>query len=173
MLKEYNRVIIIDPMDEYTAQEFDDLGDMVDHITSHKIFRCKTINTSEFESLCLVCMEVGNITLVIEEAQRVLPSRSQMPEAFEDVIFRGRHRAVNVVLVAQRASSVNINVRSQYSRIVTFNQSERADVQWLEDVSGYDLPDLKDLSIGEYYDITPKKCEKLELTQLKKLVKNT
>lgn len=149
------RQIILDIKAEHDGILFDDLGAMIDHIQAYKTFKVRTYNPDDFEDLCKIAYAAGNCTLVIEEAEGVMPNSSQRPpNSFRDIIYRGRHERVSVLLISQRPSSVHISARSQWNRIVTFRQTEPADVAWIESVCGYEI-DLRNLTQGEYLDITP------------------
>lgn len=148
------RQIIMDIKAEHDGILFDDLGKMIDHIQAYPTFKVRTYNPDDFDDLCKIAYAAGNCTLVIEEAEGVMPASSQRPpNSFRDIVYRGRHERVSVVLIAQRPSSVHISARSQWNRIVTFRQTEPADVAWIESVCGYDVDPLS-LTQGEYYDIT-------------------
>ena len=165
-IKGLKRVIILDPLYEYdSAKQFDNLSDLVSHIRKYPIFRVSHGNVNNLPLLCDIATCIDGAALVIEEAQRVLPSRLTMPEEFEDIIYRGRHTGTSVILVAQRASTVNIAVRSQFNRMITFRQTEPKDVKWIEDASGYDIAQaITELDVFDYFEITPKGYEKKRLT---------
>ena len=148
------RQIIMDIKAEHDGILFDDLGKMIDHIEHYPTFKVRTYNPDDFDDLCKIAYAAGNCTLVIEEAEGIMPASQQKPPAsFRDIVYRGRHERVSVLLIAQRPSSVHISARSQWNRIVTFRQTEPADVAWIESVCGYDVDPLN-LKQGEYYDIT-------------------
>lgn len=52
------------------------------------------------------------------------------------LIFMGRHAQVNLILVAQRAMSVPLAVRSQATRIVSFRQIDPGDCDAISEVVG-------------------------------------
>lgn len=149
------RQIILDIKAEHDGILFDDLGAMIDHIQNYATFKVRTYNPDDFEDLCKIAYAAGNCTLVIEEAEGVMPNSSQRPpNSFRDIIYRGRHERVSVLLISQRPSSVHISARSQWNRIITFRQTEPADVTWIESVCGFEV-DIRNLTQGEYLDITP------------------
>lgn len=162
-LRDHPRQIIMDMKAEHDGILFDDLGKMIDHIQAYDTFKVRTFNPDDFDDLCKIAYAAGRCTLVIEEAEGVMPASSQRPpNSFRDIVYRGRHERVSVVLIAQRPSSVHISARSQWNRIVTFRQTEPADVQWLESVCGYDIDPLG-LRQSEYYDIGPEGFQKKTL----------
>jgi len=174
------RTIILDPLGEYQAREFEDVRGMIDFLESENVkgdpekpFRIKTCNLLDLEAVCEICADgdkkndpnaMRNVTLVIEEAQRCLPpSRIEIPDALQRIIFLGRHFGRSLAIAAQRPSIVHIAARSQWTRIVTFNLTETGDVGWLKSTSGYDIEnenDIRKLPVGDYFEITPGSFER-------------
>ncbi len=161
-LDSLKRVIILDPLDEYPADEFNDIETLIEYLESigkDEPFRVKSCNILDLEPLGEIVDVMPNVTFIIEEAQRCLPmSRQELPDSLQRIIFLGRHYGRSLVIAAQRPSIVHIAARSQWTRIVTFNITETGDVKWLKEQSGYSLdddPDIRKLPIGEYFEITP------------------
>lgn len=162
-LRDCRRQITMDIKAEHDGILYDDLVAMIDHIQNYKTFKVRTQDPDNFDDLCKIAYAAGDCTLVIEEAEGVMPNSSQRPpNSFRDIVYRGRHERVSIVLIAQRPSSVHIAARSQWNRIITFRQTEPSDVQWIESVCGYQVDPLS-LSQGEYYDIGPLGFRKLAL----------
>lgn len=131
------RVILLDPMDEYPGLAFQDPVKMIEHIQAHREFTVRSVAVQDFDALSLIAFSAGHVTFAIEEAQRSLPSwQKDLPPAFADIVYRGAHTGTSLVLIAQRPSTVNIAARSQFTRLVSFAQSEVADVRWIEGVTG-------------------------------------
>lgn len=159
------RVIILDPLGEYPGIEFDDLEDMLDYIEGNQErFVVKSSNVLDLEGLSEIALGIGNCHFIIEEAQRCLPaSNYPLPESFKSLIFQGRHFGNSIVVSAQRPSIVNIAARSQWTRIISFNLTETADVGWLEQTSGYTIrgeTDIRKFPVGEHLEITPGTIER-------------
>jgi DNA helicase HerA-like ATPase len=160
-LSSLKRVIILDPLDEYPAIEFQDISEMVDYLEGmgDKPFRVKSTNILDLESMGEIVDSMEDVHLIIEEAQRCLPaSRQDLPDSLQRIIFLGRHFGRSLVIAAQRPSIVHIAARSQWTRIVTFNLTEVGDVRWLEGTSGYDFQgenDIRKLPVGDYFEILP------------------
>ena len=164
-LKGKRRVLIVDPQLEHEGEAFDDMEQMLDRAESYPTFRAKTEFVQDVPMVARIAMVVNDkrrfekghpeLVLVIEEAQRSLPSGSQnLPDSVEDVIYRGRHNRVTLVTVSQRPSTVHIAARSQWTRLVIFRQSESADLKWLSDQTGEDEEDFKNLAPGEFFEFT-------------------
>lgn len=159
-LQTLKRVIILDPLDEYPAKEFENVEDMLSYIEANeKEFCVKSCNILDLEVMGEIVDSLNDVTFIIEEAQRCLPaSRQDLPDSLQRIIFLGRHFGRSLVIAAQRPSIVHIAARSQWTRIVTFNLTEVGDVKWLEGTSGYDVEnenDIRKLPVGEYFEITP------------------
>lgn len=160
------RVLALDPMLEYDSfQSFDDMTELVDHVKKYRTWKVRTEFAPDFDLLTRTAWAVQDperpyfsphgATLLIEEAARVIPpGLFKMPQAFVDIIYRGRHRLISVVIVSQRAHTVHIMPRSQWTRMIVFKQSEAQDVTWIRNVTGFNL-DARELGKLEYFDVTP------------------
>lgn len=158
-LQSLKRVIILDPLDEYPAMEFDDMGEMMDYLEGAETFRVKSCNILDLDTLGEIVNAMEDVTFIVEEAQRCLPpSRSDLPDSLQRIIFLGRHFGRSLVVAAQRPSIVHIAARSQWTRIISFNLTEINDVRWIEGTSGYDVQgehDIRKLPVGDFFEITP------------------
>jgi len=155
-LWEFDRVIIYDPLEEYEGRLFFDMDEMIDHIENNLLYRVRYNDFEQFQNLCKLVYQLGDCVFCVEESQRIFTSHV-LPEEFKDLIYRGRHEEIGLIIVSQRASSINIAVRSQFTRCVTFRQTEPNDIQWLYELCGdeeiYKVANLEDY---HYIDITPK-----------------
>lgn len=163
------RVIILDPMLEYEGLLINDLDDMVSHIEKNRMYQVRNEFATDAGDLAKIAMAAGecvkrgkpmphpgctDVCLVIDEAGRAIPSRTLVDPAIEDVIYRGRHQHVTLVNVTQRASTLSIAARSQWTRLISFWQTEDADVKWIQNQAGSKI-DVENLRPLEYFDITP------------------
>jgi DNA helicase HerA-like ATPase len=95
-------------------------------------FSLGVILPTEVEGMVNLSFGIGNNLLVLEELGTFFPKgMRQLPDYMMKQCFLGRHRACSMVLIAQRAISIPIDLRGQFNRIVTFQQSEDDDVSWL------------------------------------------
>jgi DNA helicase HerA-like ATPase len=156
LLHNENRVILMDCLGEYEKfQSFVSRYDLINYCLTHKIFRVSSQEFEDFPNLCHLAMGLTHCVLAIEEAQRFFPAKSFLNEYFSEIVYRGRHRAVSIIMVAQRPSSLHITPRSQWTKIISFQQTDKHDTDWLRQTSGYNLINLEKLNVGEYYEITP------------------
>jgi hypothetical protein len=153
-LRPLRRVLILDPLGEYDCPRFDELDPLIDFVARNRVFRVATERSDALNVLCALALAAQDCWLVIEEAQRALPPMAPPPSYFTHAVYRGRHARLSMLMVSQRPTTVNIVARSQWTRIVTFNQSEKNDVAWVLSQAGAEL-DPASLPLGYYYDIRP------------------
>lgn len=156
-VKESERLAVFDPLGspEYRVQWIapDDIDGMEDAYRQRE-FRMGIVDPEGLESLGSFAYAYGPVTLVLEEFSTIQDKGQRPPEWLRRLIFLGRHKAVNLVAVAQRAVSIPIELRSQASRIVSFAQHEADDLGWLEEFYGPDItdtvPDLPKFTCVDY-----------------------
>lgn len=100
-----------------------------------KMFRvrfCPTVE--EFALVCDWARVAGDLTLIIDEADRFL-IQSRIPEEFLDLAARSRHygvyEGVSLVVLGQNPMQIPIDVRRMSTEMIIFNTAEPADVDWL------------------------------------------
>ena len=155
ILPEYPRKITYDPMNEYEGQYFPQLDELIDHCLAHPVFSVRTDDFESFDLICETAYNIENCCLTVEEIQRVVMPGQKPPPEFLDIVFRGRHKNVSLIAIAQRASSININIRSQFTRFISFRQSEPNDLSYIYDICGQReiVEQLPFLELGEYVEI--------------------
>lgn len=154
-IRTQKRVVIVDPQGEYNYMEFEKADDLISYIYQRKIFRVKCSDIRQFSNLCFGVTLVPKILFVVEESQRILAPKLKIPMEFEDIIYRGRHSETSLLLIAQRATTIDIAVRSQFTQLIVFRQSEKNDLNWISSVTGHDLNDeVLKLKRLEYLHIT-------------------
>ena len=112
-----------------------------------------------FEDLPILgnlAFSAGNCTITIEECGTIFRRGELIPNWARRLIFMGRHPKVNLILVAQRAASIPIDIRSQASRIISFRQHEADDLSALRSTLGLDnarkLPELNRLECFDWHN---------------------
>lgn len=168
------RLLVCDPQAEYASTLYcDDVGGLIARLQKMpRAFRLSTPDVEQFGLLSEAAMTVGRCWLVVDEAQRVLPPHTDLPAEFQDVVYRGRHPEVSLLVVAQRPTTVHLTARSQWNRIVTFCQTEKADTNWIRQVSGFDV-EPRELGKFEYYDIAATGYERRKLDPPKGFVRTS
>jgi DNA helicase HerA-like ATPase len=157
-LREFNRIILVDPMDQYTEiPVVYNIEELLEFIVDKKIFRVRirTGNTALLDDLCYIAYCLGKCALVIEESQIFIPAGPIEPSPYYmDIVNRGRHRAVTLILVAQRYGALHIAARALWDEIIAFRQTESTDTRALRNASGYDLSELETLPPGKFHHLT-------------------
>lgn len=129
------------------------------------LFRVGTSFPDEAESIGWTALSVGNCTVLLDECA-LLFGRGDLPEWAKPLVYMGREPQINLVVVAQRASSIPISIRSQAARIISFRQTEPDDVRTLRERIGEaadELPSLQKLCCLDWdgtgdvkrYSLTP------------------
>lgn len=141
--KEYTRtsarLFVSDPLGSFPNVDFvSDPADWWPKIESGelKAFRFGTYIKEELPFFGHAAYATGDCTLVIEECALMFQRGADLDEWAKRLVFMGRHASVNLLLVAQRAVKIPLDVRSQATRIVTFRQTDPNDVDAIEEVIG-------------------------------------
>jgi len=76
-------------------------------------------NLDAFDFFCALCLAKGGLTLVIDEVDNYATNHYISPR-FKQALKYGRHRKVNLVMVARRPKEVHPLLRSQATRFIIF-----------------------------------------------------
>lgn len=148
LIKNCNRLIIFDNLNEYQGLKFTDVDLLTKTIEVNwqKGFKLRLVphygeEIKELDALCkriLVLQSQYNkgqskakITLVVDELDLSFPSgirRTQPRHAFGFLCNRGRHYGVNLIGISQRPSQVDISFRANLSAVYYFRLAEPADI---------------------------------------------
>lgn len=93
--------------------------------------------------------------VVLEEMATAYPKGARLSSDMARLVFLSRHYDIDMLFVAQRPSSIPIDVRSQATNIVSFAQHEGDDLSWMKDFYGKrvaEIPMLPRLHYLEYSD---------------------
>lgn len=133
-----NRLLVYDPMASWPTVPFypgadDRLFTAYDLAREHPQNAVK-IGVYEPELVPILgnmAFVLENNLMVVEEVSTVFRNTKKLEDWARHLLFIGRHRRCSLILIAQRALSIPIDFRSQATRVVTFNQTEARDHQWL------------------------------------------
>ena len=117
LLKYCPRIITWDPMEDHIdllSDAFEGVDDELDEYFRQarraKTFACSFVPAEdleeEFEEICHLVYDYGRMLFVVEEAPLVLKA-GYMPPAFGRIVRTGRHRQIDLLWTAQRASEVH------------------------------------------------------------------
>lgn len=118
LIANLSRVAIWDPMAEY------------DHPNS---YRPKQGTIAEFDAWLHQWWMLGNVFLVVDEADFVMPVKKPLsPEAYS-IINVGRHRNIGLAMLTRRIAELNKTAFSQSENIFLFRHSISNDVNYLRE----------------------------------------
>ena len=92
----------------------------------------------------------GRKLVVIEEIEKTTAHRnSPLAPAFSEMLDEGRAAQFDVMMIAQRVSTVSELVRAQTTEICTFQHVDGNQLRWLEE-EGFDPVAVAKMARGEY-----------------------
>lgn len=145
LLKDYNRIVIIDTQFEYDGLIFYDFMSLSEyHLTnSPESFKyvCRFKNDTDIEYLFKWCYAVGNLVLVVEEAEQYINPYAKSSN-FLYLVRYGRHKAVSIIGIARRLSELSTDFKAQVNEIISFKQVLPLDIKLAEQLGLYNLDTL-------------------------------
>lgn len=138
------RLLVFDPMGSYTRVDFTtDTEVWLENVANERLnaFRYGRIMPGDLADLGNAAFAAGRCSLIVEECAIIFRRNEKLPTWAERAIFMGRHRSLNLVLIAQRAAKIPIDIRSQATRFITFKQTEPDDVAAIAERFGNDVYD--------------------------------
>lgn len=127
-------IIGFDPKAEYPGVDYaTDPKEWVPRVVNGELekFRFGSYLEAELETLGNAAYAAGRCCLVMEECALLFDRGADLAEWTRPLIFMGREPQLDLVLIAQRANRIPVDIRSQSNRIITFNQTEPDDVKAL------------------------------------------
>ena len=153
-IQDFERVVIIDPLHEYEGLIFTNINDLIDFYEYNKPetfrFVCRFENDSEYDYLFEFCNAVGNLLLVVEEAEMYISPYAKSSE-FLNLVRYGRHKAISIIGVARRASELSTDFKAMVNRIVSFKQTLPHDLKIMSQLGLENLEQLPDYEYKEVY----------------------
>ena len=167
-LQSKNRIFVFDPLMEFPAQ-YAGNDELIEAYDAGKFdngynFRIGSGDPDDLELMGALSMLAGNCILAVEECAISFNKYERLPQWARDIVFLGRHRNVSILVTAQRAASVPIDLRSQVTRLVTFAQSEGDDLAWLRPFLGREIFSLPQLPVLRCYDATSSQTQIYSIT---------
>lgn len=131
------RSIIYDFKNEIDATlRTNDLNKLYHHCKDGVFFRVVVSDPLLFPALCSMVATMRNVSFGIDEIQTVVMRSKALNEALLNLIFVGTKNRISLHIATQRPGVLHIDLRSQFTKVVTFNQSEEADRKWIATSSG-------------------------------------
>lgn len=150
VIAQYSRVVIFDTMSEYSGLVFYNASDFLDYMLRFPdTFYCclRFENWSDYEIVARALFHIKNVLLVLEEADEYLDSASFASGTSDicHVVTRGRHERISILAISQRPRLISITLRAMATRVITFVQTEPADLAYLERW-GFDADQISQLA---------------------------
>jgi hypothetical protein len=149
LLKYVPRMVVWDPMEDHRRllpDSFDTIGVRLDEYfeqtRSHETFACDYVPgdnlEDDFEELCLLVYDYGPLLFVVEEAPLVCRANF-MPPTFGKIVRTGRHRGIDLLWTAQRASEVSRTLTSATDFWIIYSQTEPRDLDAIAERCGREV----------------------------------
>jgi hypothetical protein len=150
LLKYAPRVFAWDPMqdhasllpDWYEGPCEDELIDYFEEAEQKQTFACSYTPgddlQTEFEEVCRLVYAHGEMAFVVEEAPLVCRA-NYMPPMFGKMVRTGRHRQIDILWTAQRASEVSRTLTSATDVWIFYSQTEPRDLDAIAERCGRDV----------------------------------
>jgi len=107
--------------------------------------------TEDFDDICDLVFECGNLCFLVEEIDSFLSSNtSGLSNSFLNIIQRGRHKEIELIGISQRPYAIPPIVRSQCKELYSFCQKEPRDLEYLRGFIGNEAEQVKDLKNYEF-----------------------
>lgn len=153
IIKDFDRCIIVDAMNEYDEgmifNSFDDLVNyFYDYTPETFTFICRFESDLEIEFLFKLCNAVGNLLLVVEEAEIYISPYAKSNE-FLNLVRYGRHKSISILGIARRTAELSIDLRAMVDKIISFKQTEVYDLKKMESLGFEKLNELNDFEYAE------------------------
>lgn len=110
-----------------------------DGVASHEV---------DFDRACRAAYACRRLTFAVDEVD-LFTSPSYIPRPFDRLVSLGRHRELSVWVATRRPKEVHPLIRSQANMVVSFAQTEPADLEWSRQVMGSGADRLPALRLYE------------------------
>ncbi len=155
----FDRVIIFDLLGEFTYYKTSlTLQKFFYELTDLKPKNFFTLNyynpkTSEedFEMVCKAINRLSDVMFVVDEIDYFCNAH-MIPRDFDEIVKRGRHQALQLIVATRRPHEIPPIIRSQISRLVTFRHLEPGDLKYLREISGVEEDRIQALEDFHYIE---------------------
>ncbi len=155
ILKKYfKKIIIFDSLAEYeNGIIIENLSDIPKLISQDKfkiIYREDLYSEgSNFDIINRLVYEKGNLCYVVEEVD-IFCSPAFIPKSLARIIRYGRHQNISWIFISRRPYDVNRLITSQANRILTFQQTEPRDLDYISRYTSFEM-EKEIQTLSEYY----------------------
>lgn len=152
----YDRVIIFDLLGEFTDYDTAyNLREFFERLSEGKTENFFVLNlydpkTSEenFHVVCEAINRLEDIMFVVDEIDYFCSAHS-IPKQFDEIVKRGRHQALELMVATRRPHEIPPIIRSQVSQLVTFRHIEPRDLEYLRSI--IEIPEEEISKLQEFH----------------------
>jgi hypothetical protein len=163
LIAPYDRVIVFDPLSEYheglVVESFEQFANYFADAPESFFVVCRFQgeNQEDVERMqeyaLRATVKVGRLLLVLEECEMYFDSYNRSSYA-NYLVAQGRHHEISLLAIGRRPTEIPIKLRSQFTTVVSFRQTEPKDLAYLAswDFSEEELqalPPFKAVCVGE------------------------
>lgn len=170
LLKYAPRIVVWDPMEEHRIALPDSIEGISDGLYDYfdEAQGCKTFALAyapgdnlerDFEQVCELVYDYGTMLFCVEEAPLVCRANFMSP-VFGKIVRTGRHRSIDLLWTAQRASEVSRSLTSATDVFILFSQTEPRDLDAIAERCGRDVAEkVAGLGLHDsfYWDVIQRK----------------
>lgn len=137
----FDRVIIFDLLGEFTyfetAYNLKDFFQKLSSMKNENFFVLNYYNPKnsedDFLTICKAINRLKNIMFVVDEIDYFCTTHS-IPKEFDEIVKRGRHQELQLMVACRRPHEIPTIIRSQLSQLITFRHIEPRDLQYLGEI---------------------------------------
>lgn len=156
LTKNVKRLIIVDVFNEYEKGIiFNSFLDLLEYHKKNNPENFRYIARFEsdldYDYLFKFCYEVGNLTLLVEEAE-IYINPYQKRNEFLKLVRYGRHREISIIGIARRVTELSTDFKAQVNKIYSFKQTLPRDLKIMQELGFENLESLNEhkYAIVEY-----------------------
>jgi len=124
--------------------------DLINYLINNKcynnnfVFICRFQTDLEINYLFELAYLLGNLCLVLEEAEIYINPYQKVNSSFLKIVRYGRHKSISIIAIARRVVELSNDIRSQVNLMYSFKQINPIDVQNLKKYGFQRVENLKD-----------------------------
>jgi len=152
----FDRVIIFDLLGEFTyfdtAYNLREFFEILSRIKDENFFVLNFYNPKnseeDFHVVCEAVNRLKDVTLVVDEIDYFCSTHS-IPKQFDEIVKRGRHQALQLIVATRRPHEIPPIIRSQVSQLITFRHIEPRDLEYLRSI--IEIPEEEISKLPEFH----------------------
>jgi len=152
----YDRVILFDLLGEFTyydtSNNLRDFFKALSKVKDENFFVLNYYNPKnseeDFHVVCEAVNRLHGLMFIVDEIDYFCSTHS-IPKQFDEIVKRGRHQNLNLIVATRRPHEIPPIIRSQVTNLITFRHIEPRDLQYLREI--IDLPEEEISQLPKYH----------------------